>query len=237
MPDQAAKLQEAYRMLGTVGGAVLFVGIVALLIMLREDIAAGVASLFHRYVRVYENGQPVSPSVKHFDNIPIETRATKSDDDLLLRNILSSEKRECEGTNDAEKGTNGGNGVDSTLAYLQLNRTRDALIETMIRAGWNVEQMKGALKGKSVDTGNDIAAVKQRLAGGQAAPSVVVPVPPVEPPAPAKPETYTGIVRMWIDPEHPGRMRSIRRDEDGREFYVDEDTDQRVYIKEEMQPA
>lgn len=63
----------------------------------------------------------------------------------------------------ADAQTDAADGRDPTLARLQLDKTRMALIETLVTAGWDVVTIRGVIKGDNATIGTEVAAARERL--------------------------------------------------------------------------
>lgn len=60
--------------------------------------------------------------------------------------------------------------VEERALALQLDRTKTAVIHTLVAAGWNVSEIRSVLKGTADDLGKEIAAVKELHAAGRTSP-------------------------------------------------------------------
>lgn len=54
---------------------------------------------------------------------------------------------------------------DPTLAALQLDRTRAAVVKALVRAGWSVSEIRGAVRGANDAIGQEIEAARAELEG------------------------------------------------------------------------
>lgn len=52
---------------------------------------------------------------------------------------------------------------DSTIARLELDRTRAAVIDVLVQAGWDVGRIRATLKGDNGAIGTEVAAARERF--------------------------------------------------------------------------
>lgn len=85
--------------------------------------------------------------------------------DLRRRDIPSSDDEQTEQTDDADSRQTAVCPLYDAVDRLQLDRTRTALIEVLVLAGWEVGEVRGVVKGDNGKIGDEVAAARERLGG------------------------------------------------------------------------
>lgn len=114
---------------------------------LRELWLPGVKRFFSCYVRMQPTPAPAAPELisRHFFR-PLEIEPDEAD-------------------RPADRQTDTASGSDPTLARLQVDRTRTALIDTLVVAGWDTATIRTMIKGDNGTIGAEVKAARERLLG------------------------------------------------------------------------
>lgn len=119
--------------------------------------------------------------------------ATVSDSQIGA-SVMSRETTQTTQTDNADRQTDRVSEADRWLDRLEVDRTKTVLIELLVYSGWDVSQVRSALKGDNGALGTEIEAARQRLGIAPAAQPAQYVTPIVGRPTSARFET---------DPEFP----------------------------------
>lgn len=85
---------------------------------------------------------------------------TVSSVSIMSNGNISADEEADEQTNNQ---TDEGSAIYDAIAYLQVDRTRIAIIDTLVRAEWSVDMIRKHLKGDTTIVTAEIAEAKRRL--------------------------------------------------------------------------
>lgn len=98
--------------------------------------------------------------------------------------------------------------IEESIERIQLDRSREAVVELLVQLGWSVSDIRAIIKGDNAVISGLVAKAKSTLEQPEEA-------------AQAK-ENLGQIVAMTIDPSRPARLVPVRQGIDGMRYTLDE---------------